>query len=352
MKKLFVATAALAGLSAQAMAADIHPRVAAMPVAYPPPMMPAAPAPVAYPPMPTSVAVPVAPYAAPLAVPLFTWTGFYAGVNAGYSFTKAESGRLTTPNPGGKDYPVIPAAGSTFRTPGENGGLLGGAQAGYNIQFGSVVAGVEADMQAIDLPRKGSTLSSGVRVARLRGTVLIPEFDEGEEPVEPVMPIQPAGVTLSNIAAGNVYLRPTSNEVDLFGTVRGRVGVAFDRLLVYGTGGFAWKTNEDGGDGGRPPSAFYSPFSPGAAARGKRVVAQLNEGSTTDMGWALGAGMEYAFAHNLSARIEGLYVNLGNDGKKRVVGVTNTGEPIVAANSEKSDFALVRAGLNYRFGTF
>jgi hypothetical protein len=34
------------------------------------------------------------------------------------------------------------------------------------------------------------------------------------------------------------------------------------------------------------------------------------------------------------------------------VGVTNTGEPIVAANSEKSDFALLRAGLNYRFGTF
>lgn len=347
MRKLFVATAALAGLSAQAMAADLHPRAPAMPVPPPPPIVPVAPPPVAHP-VPTSIAVAVASFAVPIAVPIFTWTGAYGGVNAGYSFANTDVGRLTTPNQRGKDFPVLPATGATFRGPADNGGLLGGAQAGYNMQFGSFVGGLEADVQAIDLPRRGNDLASGVRVAKLRGTVQVPEFDEGERPV-PLRQLN--GIAPSNIAAGNVYLRSNSNEVDLFGTVRGRIGVAYDRLLVYGTGGFAWKTNEDGGDGGRPPSGFYSPFSPGAEARGKRVVAQLNEGSTTDMGWTLGTGMEYAFAHNLSARIEGLYVNLG-DSKRRVVGVTNTGEAIVSAKGDRTDFGLVRAGLNYRFGTF
>lgn len=348
MRKLFVATAALAGLSAQAMAADLHPRVAAMPVPPPPPIMPVAPAPVAFPPAPTPIAVPVAPFAVPIAVPIFTWTGAYGGVNAGYSFAKTDIGSLTTSNPRGKDFPVLPAKGATFRGPAENGGLLGGAQAGYNMQFGSVVAGLEADVQAIDLPRQGSNLSSGVRVAKLRGTVQVPEFNEGERP-GPLR--QLSGIAPSNIAAGNVYLRSNSNEVDLFGTVRGRIGMAYDRLLVYGTGGFAWKTNEEGSTGGSPPSAFYSPFSPGAAARGRRVAAQFDDGNGTDIGWTVGAGMEYAFAHNLSARIEGLYVNLG-DSKQRVVGVTNTGEAIVSAKGDKTDFGLVRAGLNYRFGTF
>lgn len=80
-------------------------------------------------------------------------------------------------------------------------------------------------------------------------------------------------------------------------------------------------------------------------------MTQLDEAIGTEIGWTVGAGMEYAFAHNLSARIEGLYVNLG-DSKRRIVGVTNTGEPITAANGDRTDFALVRAGLNYRFGTF
>lgn len=342
MRKLFVATAALAALSTQAMAADLRPRVAAMP-APPPPPPPMMPAP------PTAIAVPVAPFPVPVAIPIFTWTGAYGGVNTGYSFANTDTGRLTTPNRRGRDFTVVPATGATFRSSSENGGLLDGAQAGYNVQFGSVVAGFEADVQAIDLPRRGSSLSDGVRVAKLRGTVQVPEFDEAADP--PVVPRQPSGIAASNIAAGNVYLRSASNEVDLFGTVRGRVGMAFDRLLVYGTGGFAWKTNEDDKNGGRPPGAFYSAFSPGAAARGRRVLAQLDGGAETEVGWTVGGGMEYAFAHNLSARIEGLYVNLG-DSKRRIVGVTNTGEPIMAANGDRTDFALVRAGLNYRFGTF
>lgn len=345
MRKLFVATAALAGLSAHAMAADLQPRVVSAPPP-PPPMVPPAPPPVvfpppvAFPPPPPPVVLqpgppPFAYPVVPVAVPLFTWSGFYGGVNAGYAFADRSVGSLTTPSPDGRTFSVVPADGATFASDGGRGGLLGGIQAGYNMQFGAMVAGLEVDLQAADIPRSGSNLTSGVRVAGLRGGLFAPEF----------------GVAPSNTPAGNVFFRSSKNTVDLFGTVRGRVGMAFDRVLFYGTGGFAWKTNDDG-DGGAPPAGFYSPLSPGAAARGQRVLAQMNGGNDVEIGWTVGAGIEYAFAQNITARIEGLYVNLGGDGARRVVGVTNTGQAIVSSSGDRTEFGLVRAGLNYRFGSY
>jgi outer membrane immunogenic protein len=88
--------------------------------------------------------------------------------------------------------------------------------------------------------------------------------------------------------------------------VRGRAGVAFDRVLVYGTGGFAY------GDVG--------PW------------------GTDGIGWTVGGGIEYAFTNNITAKIEGLYVNLERDDRFR--GVRVRGE---------EDFGVVRAGLNYKF---
>ncbi|HEX2555459.1 MAG TPA: hypothetical protein VHL98_17310 [Microvirga sp.] len=345
MTKLFVATAALAGLSAQAMAADLQPRVVAVPATQPmmhhapPPVMYPAPQPVAYPPAPTNVAIPIGPppmVPVGVGVPLLTWSGFYTGLNVGYSFMGGGSSSLTTPSAAGDAFTVVPAAGASFGSEGNRGGLLGGVQAGYNMQFGTVVAGIEADLQAADMPRSGNAPGGGVRVAGLRGTVAAPEF----------------GVAPSAVPAGNVYFRSNENRVDLFGTVRGRVGLTFDRFLVYGTGGFAWKGSLGEDDGAEPPAGFYSGASPGAAARGQRTLASMNEGNTVQIGWTIGAGIEYAFASNLTARVEGLYVNLGSDSTQRIVGVTNTGQAITAGSGDRNEFALVRAGLNYRFGTF
>ena len=83
-------------------------------------------------------------------------------------------------------------------------------------------------------------------------------------------------------------------------------------------------------------------------------------------GWTIGGGIEYAFTNNLTAKIEGLYVNFDRDhgktsaGVNNVVGVSNTGAAVYADQAGSGfdngrngdDFAVVRAGLNWKFTAF
>lgn len=117
-----------------------------------------------------------------------------------------------------------------------------------------------------------------------------------------------------------------SPDIDWFGTVRARAGYAFDRVLIYGTGGFAY--------GGGSQSAYAASY-PYSIANSVRT------------GFAAGGGFEYAFSEKLSAKIEALYVNLG----KRTVGTTYdaTIPAYYGAGHADSGFAIARAGINYRF---
>ncbi len=283
MKKILLSSVALLGLTAGAMAADLPSRRAAP-----------------------------APY---VAVPVFTWTGFYVGVNAGYGFSTG------TNNNGA--FAVAPGGGSTLSaplggfagvvTPGarnDSDGFVGGGQIGYNYQIGNWVVGVEADAQYADLSgnRSGTTTIAG-----------------GPFP------------------AGGAFFGATGNRqgIDWFGTVRGRLGYAFDRALVYGTGGFAY------GDG---PNNCNSGFAAGACTGGNNDLRT---------GWTAGGGLEYAFTPNLTGKIEGLYVNLErNNNASRYVGdfVAAGGgvTPIFATGRRTRDdeFVVVRAGLNYKFNSF
>ena len=96
---------------------------------------------------------------------------------------------------------------------------------------------------------------------------------------------------------------------------------------------------------------------PGAFFAGNR--------NNNDWGWTIGGGVEYAFTNNLTVKLEGLYVNFdngrNNDGffGNGIVGVSNTGAAITQANfglfgnrDNNNDFFIVRAGINYKFGTF
>lgn len=184
----------------------------------------------------------------PVSVPVFTWNGFYVGVNAGYGW--ADSFDVTLPN------------GAVVRANSEDdGGFIGGAQIGYNYQIGSIVVGIEGDIQYADL--------GGATYIVAPGTVI--SYDNS----------------------------------DWFGTFRARAGVAFDRVLVYANGGFAFADNRTG--------------------------------------WTVGGGVEYAVTNNLSLKVEGLYVNLQDD-DFTFGGINYRGGD--------SDFGVVRAGLNYRFGTY
>lgn len=157
---------------------------------------------------------------APAYNPLFSWTGFYLGLNGGGGW-----GRSSWDRAGNVDL---------------SGGVLGGT-AGFNWQMGQVVLGVEADADW-----------SGV-----------------------------GGTTLAACAPG------CTTQNDWLGTLRGRLGYAFDRFLPYVTGGLA------AGD--------VRATTPGFAGA-----------SQTNLGWTLGAGLEVAIAGNWSAKAEYLHVDLGS----------------------------------------
>ncbi|MGE0605165.1 MAG: outer membrane protein [Xanthobacteraceae bacterium] len=102
-------------------------------------------------------------------------------------------------------------------------------------------------------------------------------------------------------------------SADYIGTLRGRLGYAFDRVLLYATGGFAY-------------------------AGGDLHVAGLSN-DQTHYGYALGFGIEGMIAPNISARLEYLYTDFGSRTYQTVGGPVGVG----------FSSSLLRAGVNYRF---
>ncbi len=288
MKRLLLASTVLAGLTAVASAADL-PRRAAPPVFVP--------------------------------VPVFTWTGFYAGINAGYGFgTGNDNNRTTTVLATAPVFAPGAVGAAVFNNRNNNEGFVGGGQIGYNYQFtpgSGVVIGVEADAQYVDFGSQRNNASI-------------------------------IGANVNNLT----FVNPNGlSGLDYFGTVRGRLGYAFDRTLVYGTGGFAY-----GGGGGND---FGLPNS------------SRNDFRT---GWTAGGGIEYALPTDsflnffkssaVTLKVEGLYVNLDRDNRNNGVfayspatgatySVNTPGVVTTGYTSRRSDeFAVVRAGLNYKFGSY
>src|SRR3954454_15333672 len=351
MKKLLLSSVALFGLSTAALAADLPRR----PYVAPPPIV---------------------------AVPVFTWTGFYVGVNAGYGFsdrnkddnnffnTFAFGGTgFSTLTTGGALAPVVPLTGvNTFGFTDTNrnrDGFVGGGQIGYNYQFTpgtGFVVGVEADIQYADFGRRNNDNNFGAFGFNGLGN------GTGIFTAATVLPAGPGSGILpptgvGNGALGNVALfnggnglfnNNFNNRHDWFATVRGRLGYAIDRLLIYGTGGVAFRdTNNDDnnffglgfGNGitcgaSLVGTGFFT--TAGAAAVGATVASTntfgfFNDRNNNDVGWTVGGGLEYAFTNNLTAKIEGLYVTFDRNhhdnaffAGNNVVGVTNTGAPVFA----------------------
>src|SRR3954462_63316 len=305
MKKLFLSSVALFGLSAAALAADLPRRQYV------------APAP-----------VPVVP------VPVFTWTGFYIGGNAGYGFSDNNndlfangflgggfgSGLSVQTNAGLQ--PVVPLTGINnlglgFDNRRNRDGFVGGGQIGYNFQFtpgSGWVIGIEADAQYADFGRGRNDDFGGFGFGGGTGiftaATLLPGGPRSGVPPPPEGGNGALGtVALFNGFNGNGFTSFDRNRIDWFGTVRGRLGYAFDRLLIYATGGAAFtdrnRRNDFNGFGafgtGIPNGAslvgtgFYT--TPGAAFAGS-LQAPTNAGffsdhrSNDNWGWTVGGGIE------------------------------------------------------------
>ena len=192
--------------------------------------------------------------------PVFSWTGGYVGIQAGGGWGESDF-RQSNPSPDIVDI---------------DGFLIGGT-AGFNYALSpSFVAGIEGDIVYADID--GS-------------------FGPGDLP--------------GGFKCG---VGPCTTEIDWLATVRGRVGVTFDRFMIFGTGGLAVAGVESQIEN---TSAF-----------------QVDD---TLVGWTAGGGVEYAFSDQWSAKVEYLHVDLG--------------ETDAAPNNFRTDNDLdvVRAGVNFHF---
>ncbi|MCE4225980.1 porin family protein [Methylobacterium sp. C25] len=283
MKMLVLASTALALIASAASAADLPRRAEPPPVFTP--------------------------------VPVFTWTGFYAGLETTYVWT--DRSRATTSSPSA----VLDAgvADGTSRTRNvslrSNDGLANiGGGGGYNYQFtpgSGIVVGAAVNIDWVDQHRN----------------------------------------TFSTSTLGNVS--QYGQGLEYLGTVTGRVGYAWDRFLVYGVGGLAFGSVDNSAD-------FYGP-APGFALR------YTGGDRSFRTGFAYGGGVEYAipedsFLNYLSVgkylgiksnavtiKAEYLHYDLGSHSVFAGVqpgGFTPPGYNVRFRNEGN----LVRVGFNYKFG--
>jgi outer membrane immunogenic protein len=243
---------------------------------------------------------------APIFVPPpFTWTGFYVGLNAGGVWSSG-SRSATLVDPGTASFLSGYFPGGIGNN---NSGFIGGGQVGYNWQMGALVLGGEADFD---------------------GTSLGKSYDYASAPF--------AGAGVPGALLGDsLYVHAKAN-LDWLGTVRARVGFVAtpdNRLLIYGTGGFAYA-------GGSSNFSVYD------ATQG---LFWGGSPSSTRTGWTVGGGVEYALTNNITIRAEYLYVDLGSNT------ITTTGNlasatllPGTYATAKINyDASIVRAGINYKF---
>jgi len=166
---------------------------------------------------------------------LYSWTGFYAGVQGGYAWS---SNKVRIGTPGGAFAPVSFRAGEDT--------AFGGAHGGFNYQLGGIVIGVEGDVEALDSRSRFDGLGLSGRVSQ-----------------------------------------------DWQGSARARLGLAFDRWMVFGTGGASFTEYE------------RRVFAPGAGF-GERLTSART-------GWNVGAGINFAFTDHLILGAEYRYTDFGRN---------------------------------------
>ncbi|MCC8955407.1 porin family protein [Bradyrhizobium sp. Pear77] len=214
--------------------------------------------------------LPPAPaYKAPAPVAaVYNWTGFYVGGNAGYGW--------------GNQDPLVLFSNRFDRASFNiSGGMIGGTF-GAQIQQGYVVLGLEGDLDWADINGSSVVAPSILGVGR--------------------------GVTLN-----------TSSSISALATVRARVGIAMDNVLLYATGGGAFV------------KSTASASTVAGVPCGTLGVLPDCSGSSWRPGISAGLGVEYGFTPNWSVKAEYLYTK------------------VVGTGVSTDDLNILRGGINYRF---
>ncbi|MBC6715776.1 MULTISPECIES: outer membrane protein [Aurantimonas] len=218
-----------------------------------------------------------------------TWTGLYIGGQAGVAFGN-DSGSI------GFDPGNNGAFGNGTLDNGDDSdaGFIGGAHIGYDYQINDFVVGAVADINYIDAETKRSYTT-------------------------------PGGSTFS-----------ADSEINYLGTVRARVGYAMDSVLLYGTGGLAYAGVDN--NMSAPTGTEFNGY-----------TFEQDE-DDTDIGYAVGGGVDVMATNNISFGVEYLYTNLGsNDQTVTGTNGTNTVNFTSESNDDDLDFHTIWAKASYRF---
>jgi outer membrane immunogenic protein len=222
------------------------------------------------------------------------WTGFYVGAHVGHGWGDWSVDLSHSSGAIHYNDPFVPAKHDL-----DGGdGWLGGLQAGYNYQTGGVVVGLEADVSWTGMDADG------------RFTTIAPNFTTWD----------------------------INSSLDLFGTVRGRLGFVSGPLLIYGTAGLAWGITDTS-----QATNWFPPAPPDVGGR--------TSGDTNHIGFAVGGGVEWLIARNWSLKAEYMFIDLGKENYSLHGTVKpNSSVPYVETFAADLEFHTVRLGLNYRLG--
>jgi outer membrane immunogenic protein len=239
--------------------------------------------------------------ASPLIIPTYDWTGFYIGVNAGYSWGKSANTYTITGFP-------------PFTSSNHLGGDVIGVQAGYNWEVAhSWVIGFEADFQGTG--------------------------QKGTNTPPPIVNTTSTAGILSTTTQNGVSM---DQMLDGFGTARARFGfVPWDHLMLYVTGGAAF---------GEVVATATSNVTTSSTLFGTPLGTTTTLSSANfanwRLGWTVGGGAEWVLSGPWTAKLEYLFVDLGSYSNTVPANPT---VPSTLINSHMTD-NIVRVGINYRFG--
>ncbi len=243
-------------------------------------------------------------------------SGFYAGLNAGYSWDASPS-LSTSAAFLPQLFPTLeaaPAASATGVARVAADGVIGGGQAGYNFVMNRYVLGAEADLQGSNQSGRAGFVNAA------QGSI--------------------ADVPIA------VWTTAVTQEktLDWFGSGRIRAGYLITPgLLAYGAAGFAY--------GGVTAQSEITPTTIGLP--GFRAVGSTGHISTTRVGWTAGGGVEWKFSPAMSLKAEYLYWDLGrlDYGAGAVASSMFAAYVNTAALTSSLRFSgqIARIGVNYHF---